>query len=97
MRLAFSPRAIEDIQAVGDYIRDDNPSAALRFVDELTERCARITAVPHAGTARPDLGRTTRSVPFRRYTVFYDVDDDAVTIRRILHSARDIGAAYHDG
>lgn len=96
MPLAFSPRAIEDIQAIGDYIRNDNSAAATHFVSELTDRCQRLLDAPQGGMPRPELGTSTRSVPFRRYIIFYDVEGDTVTIQRVLHSARDILQVFND-
>jgi toxin ParE1/3/4 len=94
MRLAFAPMAVADIESIGDFIADDSPEAARRFVDELRQRCARILNAPLGGTPRPELGGGLRSVPFGRYVIFHDVEDMLVTVQRVLHSARDIGAVF---
>jgi toxin ParE1/3/4 len=94
MRLGFSPLAIADLEAIGDFIVEDSPPAARRFVGELRERCTRILNAPRGGSLRPELGENLRSVPFGRYVIFYDVEDEVVTVQRVLHSARDIEAIF---
>jgi toxin ParE1/3/4 len=94
MRLAFSPLAIADLESIGDFIAEDNPEAARRFVGELRERCSRILNAPLGGAPRQELGDGLRSVPFGRYVIFYDVVQKIVTVQRVLHSARDIGAIF---
>jgi toxin ParE1/3/4 len=94
MRLAFSPLAIIDLESIGDFIGEDSPEAAHRFIGELRERCRRILDAPLGGTPRPELGGGLRSVPFGRYIIFYDIEGEQVTVQRVLHSARDIGAIF---
>lgn len=94
MLLEFSPLAIADLESIGDFIAEDNPEAARRFVGNLRERCGRILNAPLGGTMRAELGEGLRSVPFGRYVIFYDVDAETVTVQRVLHSARDIGAIF---
>jgi len=94
MHLAFSPVALADLESIGDFIAEDSAKAAHRFVGELRERCGRILHAPLGGTPRPELGDGLRSVPFRRYVIFYDVDSELITVQRVLHSARDVGAVF---
>ena len=42
MRLAFTPLAEQDLEAIADYIAVDNPVRALSFVRELRAQCQRI-------------------------------------------------------
>ncbi len=94
MRLAFSPLALSDLESIGDYIAEDSPRAARLFVGELPDRCGRLLNAPLGGVQRPELGDGLRSVPFGRYVIFYDVIDQVLTVQRVLHSARDIGAVF---
>lgn len=94
MRLAFSPLALSDLESIGDYIAEDSPRAARLFVGELRDRCGRLLNAPLGGVQRPELGDGLRSVPFGRYVIFYDVIDQVLTVQRVLHSARDIGAVF---
>jgi toxin ParE1/3/4 len=37
-----------------------------------------------------------RSLPFRRYVIFYTLGADSVRIERVLHGARDVAALFDD-
>ena len=94
MKVAFSPRAAQDIEEIGDYIFSDNPQAAVKFVTDLRARCARLADAPLGGLARPELGECIRSVPFGRYVIFYAPLPYEIRIERVLHGARDIPVVY---
>ena len=53
MRLELSPLAQADLDAIGDYIANDSPSNALRFIQGLREQCHKISRAPMAYVARP--------------------------------------------
>lgn len=53
MRLAFTPLAEQDLEAIADYIAADNPVRALSFVRELRTQCQRITLNPPGYRLRP--------------------------------------------
>ena len=61
MRLAFTPLAEQDLEAIADYIAADNPVRALSFVRELRTQCQRITLNPPGYRLRPELGDRIRS------------------------------------
>ncbi len=92
MRLAFTPRAEQDLEAIADYIAADNPTRALTFVRELRVQCQRITLNPPGYRLRPELGEGIRSCAHGHYVIFFESNSDAVLIVRILHGARDIPA-----
>lgn len=90
MRLELSPRAERDIEAIGDYIAQDSPGNALRFVERLQDQCEKIALAPMAYVARPELGEGLRSCAYGRYVIFLRPGDAFVRVERILHSALDI-------
>ena len=90
MRLEFSPLAEADLEAIGDYIAQDSPGNALRFIQGLRQQCQKITVAPAAYVARPELGDGLRSCAHGRYVLFFRYSDSLVRIERILHSAMDI-------
>jgi toxin ParE1/3/4 len=94
MPLHFAPKAVRDIQDIGDYIGAENPAAAARLIDALEARCARIEDAPRAGVRRPELKTGLRSIAFQRYVIFYTLQEDVVRIERVLHGARDIEALF---
>ena len=94
MRLAFTPLAEQDLEAIADYIVVDNPVRALSFVRELRAQCQRIALNPPGYRLRQELGEGIRSCAHGNYVIFFESDPDAVLIVRILHGARDIPAVF---
>ena len=94
-----SPRALTDLLEIHDYIDDDNPKAADRFLDAAEECFKLITRMPGIGRRwlpiRPALAHVTdiRVYPiprFRKYQVFYRPTGEGVLVIRVLHGARDL-------
>ena len=46
--------------------------------------------------AREELAADLRSFAFGRYVVFYAPVDDGIDVVRVLHSVRDVDAAFGD-
>lgn len=92
MQLELSPAAQDDLEAIGDFIAQDSPANAVRFVTALRVQCMRLAKAPMAYVARPELGDGLRSCAHGRYVIFFRPTAALVRIERILHSARDIQA-----
>ena len=48
------------------------------------------------GRAREELAADLRSFPFGRYVIFYAPVDEGIDVVRVVHSARDVDAAFGD-
>lgn len=94
MRVTLSPLAERDLEAIGDYIADDNPSRALNFIAELRTQCVTISRAPQAYRARPELGEGIRSCSHGNYVIFFTATKSQLTIVRLLHGAMDIPAQF---
>ena len=90
MQLEFSPLAQQDLETIGDYIAQDSPGNALRFVQSLRTQCQKIGMAPLAYVARLELGEGLRSCAHGRYIIFFRARDNLVRIERILHGAMDL-------
>lgn len=95
MRCLLTEQAEADLEALGDYIAQDNPARAVTFVQEVRERCDTIAATPEAAPVafRID-GIAVRRIVFGRYLIFYSVTVDSTVVLRVLHGARDFGRAW---
>lgn len=82
------PKAVEDIEAIGDYIAADNRSRAVSFIDDLHDLFARIVETPHAYQRRDDLAQGLRQAIHGRYLVMFMADRRGVVVERVLHGAR---------
>lgn len=89
-RYVISPLAEQDMEAIGDYIAQDNPQRALTFIAELRSQCAKIAALPKACRSRPELGEDIRSFAYGNYVIFIQDSQKKLCIVRVLHGAMDI-------
>ena len=90
MRLAISPLAEQDLEAIGDYIAAGSSTRALSFVRSLRTQCLRIALNPSSYRLRPELGQDIRSCAIGNYVIFFVATKNDVTIVRVLHGARDL-------
>ncbi|WP_127091651.1 type II toxin-antitoxin system RelE/ParE family toxin [Aquabacter cavernae] len=88
MSYRLRPQAEADIEAITLYIAEDNPSAALRWYEELQRHCQRIGDMPGIGVARPQVRPDLRSLPVGNYLILYRQVDEGAEIVRVVHGAR---------
>jgi len=86
----LSSRIQGDLDAIAEYIADHNPNRAVTFVNEIRQEFAHIGQGPLHYPARPELGAGIRMAVFGEYLILFRVKGDAVSIRRVVHGARDL-------
>lgn len=91
VKLVFSPRAKEALEAISDYISRDNPSAATDWLRTVERRCNALREMPYSGRKH---GQTFRVVQVGKYQIVYALepisDPETIVIVTIFHDARDI-------
>jgi toxin ParE1/3/4 len=93
-RAQLSRLAEQDLLDIWSYIARDNPDAADRFVDLLTEKCAILAESPDMGRHREELAPRLRSFPVGRYVIFYRIAERGIEVARIVSAYRDIGQLF---
>jgi len=86
----FSGESEADLEAIADYIGQDNPKRALSFTRELVARCKRIAIQPRAFPPRDEFGSGIRAAVHGSYLILYAERDDRLVIERIVHGVRDL-------
>jgi toxin ParE1/3/4 len=92
--LIVSPLAEEDLEEIWSFVAERDVEAADRLIDEITGRFDHLLAYPEAGRARHELLVNLRSLPVKRYVIFYQPTDDGVEIFRVLHGSRDVQGEF---
>lgn len=93
MKVVFTAAAEADLEAIADWIDEDNPARAVTFARALRERCLSLADKPNRfPVARRVAGQVFRKFVYRDYLIFYRVLADRVEIAHILHGARDWAA-----
>jgi toxin ParE1/3/4 len=92
LELVLAEQAIDDLMDIWLYIATDSIRNADHFIDFLYEKCSDLCETPNIGRKRLELLPGIRSLPVKRYIVFYRVTDKAVEIARIVSGYRDIAS-----
>lgn len=85
MKIVWSPLALERVEDTARYIAEDNPDAAVRWVEELFATVERLADFPESGRMVPEVGSPRiRELIFGAYRVIYSTKDqvDILTVRR---------------
>ena len=88
-------KAEADLDGILAYISQDDPAAAARLVERLTDACVSLGPNPELGERRPEYppGRY-RCLSVLNYAIVYEITAETVAIIRVLHGARDIGPIF---
>ena len=90
MRYIVTESAKRDLRKITEYIRRDDPIAALRVASEIREGMKRIAAFPNRGHSHLAIkDPTLRAYGVFKYLIVYRPTDDFVAIVRVVHGARD--------
>lgn len=85
MKIVWSPLALERVEDIAQYIAEDKPAAAAKWVDELFSTVERLADFTESGRIVPEVGaQRIREVIFGAYRVIYSVKEqvDILTVRR---------------
>ena len=91
MTFLVSGPAAGDLRDIRDWIAENDPQRAVRYLEELEALFARLAARPLIGRPRDDVGPGVRSMVHRNHVVFYRPRGADVEIARVLHGRRDLG------
>ena len=77
MRLLLTPLAEQDLEEIGNYVTQDNPTRAHSFVQELQAQCQKICLNPAGYRRRPELSSEVRSCAHGNYVIFFEASEEA--------------------
>jgi toxin ParE1/3/4 len=84
----YNRRAVRDLEAIADYIRDRSPGAAERVRGRIEALIGGLVDFPYQGTPTDEPGiRRLVATPFP-YLIFYRIKGEAVVVLHIRHARR---------
>lgn len=91
MKVVFDQKAIDDLEAIHDWIFASSPSAAEKIIQQLVSRIENLASFPSRGRPRRRVHERELIVPGLPYVVVYEITEaiDVVLIRAIFHGAQD--------
>lgn len=84
--LAWSPEAIEDIEAIASYIERDSVWYAKAVASKIVETAETIPDFPELGRAVPEVGdASVRERLVHSYRIIYRVESARILIAAVIH------------
>lgn len=90
MRVEFSSFVESDLDAIADYIAQDNPARAVTFLAEIRAKLHAVANQPLLYRLRPEIGAEARVALVGRYVILFRIVGDAVRIERVVYGTRDL-------
>ncbi|WP_017293089.1 type II toxin-antitoxin system RelE/ParE family toxin [Geminocystis herdmanii] len=88
-RVVWSPKAVEDVEAIAAYIARDSPSYAAAVVSRAIEITNNLQTDAKQGRLIPEIEESTIIEQFAySYRVIYRVEGEIVTVIAVIHGKR---------
>ena len=88
-RVVWSPRAVEDLQAIAQYIAVDSNAYAAAVVKTILNTARRFSQFPFSGRIVPELADQNIRESFAfNYRVIYRIENQIVTVATVVHGKR---------
>jgi len=89
MKVRWSKRALAQLRAAHDHIKNDNPSAASEFVEATNSLADLLGQFPGMGVRTSESGVIMFPLVRYRYLVFYKImNSNEIRIIRVRHASR---------
>jgi len=88
MEIIWRQAALNDLEAIREFIAQDNPQAAARIRTTIRSAIERLAAYPNLGRAGRVEGTRELVIPDTPYIAAYRVVDDQLRILAIVHGSR---------
>lgn len=88
-RVAWSPRAVEDLEAIAEYISADSAAYAAAVVRTILNTARSLSHFPRSGRVVPEIAdESIREWFAYSYRVIYRIEGEGITIAAIVHGRR---------
>ena len=88
MRVWWDPKAVDRLEAEGDYIAQDSPEAAVRVITRILDAADGLAAQPLLGRQGRVTGTRELVIPRTSYIVVYRVRGQVIEILALQHAAQ---------
>jgi toxin ParE1/3/4 len=83
-----------DLEAIADYIAQDNPIRAVSFIREIREELRLVGQNPLLYQLRPAIGEDARLAVVGRYVILFHIVGEVVRIERVIFGGRDLPTLF---
>ena len=97
MKIQWSPLALERMGEISDYIAQEGPMAAERWIRSIFGRVEQIRDFSRSGRPVPEIGRSDiRELVIANYRIIYRLEPKVVSILTVRHSRQILPAEEID-
>ena len=99
VKLHWTPQAIDDLEAIFEYISHDSRSVAKLFVEKIYYRVDQIRHFPMSGRKVPEINdETVRELIYNNYRIVYQVlNENHVRILTVFQSSKNLDETTFPG
>lgn len=97
LRLTITDSARSDLRSIYEYFAEDNPNAAITFVQDLTDKLEHLAKTGVTGSSRDWVSVGLRAFPYKGRCFYFRIIEDQMVVIRVLHGKQDVGAqSFYD-
>jgi len=86
MRIQWSPLAVDRVSEIADYIAQDDPLAADKWVRSVFDRVKQVKNFSKSGRYVPEINRRDiRELVYGNYRIIYRIETRAVSVLTVRH------------
>lgn len=86
MKIIWSPLAIDRTTEIAEYIAQDNPTAATKWVENLFGKVQLLKSSPASGRIVPEIHRDDiRELIYGNYRIIYRVERTKISVLTVRH------------
>ena len=86
MKIIWSPLAIDRTTEITEYIAQDNPSAAVMWVETLFDKIQILKSSPKSGRVVPESHREDiRELIYGNYRIIYRLEKNKISVLTVRH------------
>lgn len=99
VNLHWTPQAIEDLEAIFEYVSHDSRAVAKLFVEKIYYRVHQLRHFPLSGRIVPEIeDKSIRELIYRNYRIIYQVfSEDQLRIITVFHSSKNLDETTFPG
>lgn len=87
MRIIWSPLTVDRASEIADYIAQDKPSAAEKWIDIVFSKVEQLKSSPEIGRILPEINDSQfRELIYGNYRIIYRIETKQISILTIRHS-----------
>ena len=86
MKIIWSPLAVDRALKIADYIAQDKPSAAEKWINTVFSKVEQLKSSPEIGRIVPEINNTQfREIIYGNYRIIYRIEKKRISILTIRH------------